>query len=309
MPSIKTLKTKNLVWVNVDKPNSTNINYLKKNFKFHELDLEACLPSLQHPKVVERPFYLFMILLFPVYDRKTKRTYPSEIDFFIGSNMLVTVHSDQLTPVNEIFKKYQNNPELFEKKFNEDFSELLYEILNGLLQYCFPMLNHLAVDVNEIESEIFAGKEKKMIQRILNVKQNIVNFRKSMQNQKNVMNKLIAQAPKFISLKPLKDYYTGLVDLTKDIWDILENLKETIHALEESNNSLVSFKLNDIMRSLTLIAVIIFPLQLIASIFVMHTTSGMPFLGMPYDFWMVIGLMAVVALLMVVFYKRKKWFY
>ena len=168
MPSIKTLKTKNLIWVNVDKPNSTNIKYLKKNFKFHDLDLQACLPSLQHPKVAQRPFYLFMILLFPVYDPETKRIHPSEIDFFIGSNMLVTVHSGDLEPVKKIFKKYQNNTELFEKKFLKDFSELLYEILNELLQYCFPMLNHLAIDINGVEREIFEGKErqKQMIGRM-----------------------------------------------------------------------------------------------------------------------------------------------
>lgn len=308
MPSIKTLKTKNLVWVNVDKPNTTNLNYLKKNFKFHDLDIEASKPSLQHPKVAERPFYLFMILLFPVYDPKTKRIYPSEIDFFIGSNMLVTVHTGELEPVNGVFKKYQNNPELFEKKFNEDFTELVYEILNSLLQYCFPILNHLSVDINETEKEIFEGKEKQMIGKILNIKRNIVNFRKSMQTQKNVMNKLISGAPKFLSLKPLKEYYTGLVDLTKDIWDILENLKETTHALEESNNSLVSFRLNNIMRALTMIGVIIFPLQLIASIFVMHTTGGMPFLDKEYNFFIVTGLMVFVAAVMIIFYKRKKWF-
>lgn len=304
MNTISTITTKNLTWVNVTKPGKRQMEYLKKKYNFHSLDLKDCLPPLQRPKLESRPDYLFMILLFPIYNRQHKAIFSSEIDFFISENYLVTVHSNELSPLVDLFKLAQ------EKSFQEKYLSgspaiLLYEILNHLLLYCFPILNHINLDIDKAEKQIFAGYEKRMVKEILVIKRNIVNFRKAMQSQKSVIRKLIAQAPRFFSIAKLNIYFNALVEHTKEIWDLLENYKDAINALHETNESLISFRLNDIMKLLTIISVVLLPITLIASIFSMNTP--MPFLRFASAFWIVLSGMFVISLIMIWYFRRKGW--
>lgn len=305
MNTTNIITTKNLIWVNVTKPGGKQIAYLKKKYNFHSLDLKDCLPPLQRPKLVIRPDYLFMILLFPVYNRKTKEVCPSEVDFFISGNCLVTVHSNKLSPLIDLFKVCQ------EKSFQEKYLSgssgvLLYEILNRLLLDCFPILNRISLNIDEAEKRIFIGYEKRMVREILIIKRNIVNFRKTMQAHKNVIRKLIARAPQFFSIAKLNIYFDSLVEHTKEIWDFLENYKEAIDALHQTNESLISFRLNDIMKLLTVISVTLLPVTLMASIFGMNTRN-MPIVSHPQGFWIVLLIMVLLILIMIRYFKRKGW--
>lgn len=301
----KQIITKNLTWTNLIKPNKKEAERLALDFGFHPLDIKDILPPLQRPKLVSRSKYLFMILLFPRYNRSTREIESSEVDFFITPSHLTTIQDGQLQPLVDLFKSYQENERKRIKYFNSN-STLLYEILNCLLNYCFPMLNHISLDIDKIEKEIFAGQEKEMVREISILKRNIVNFRKTMQGHKNVIKKLIEKAPRFFSTIPLTLYFNSLFEYTKDIWDQLENYKETIEALHETNESLLSFQLNQIIKTLTIFSVIVFPLTLLASIFSMDI-SGTPLVNMPNAFWIIIGIMLGGALIMFLIFKKKRW--
>lgn len=184
---------------------------------------------------------------------------------------------------------------------------LLYEILNELFLSCFPMLNHINLDIDEIDNKMFARNEEQMVEEISVIKLNIINFRKIMQLHKTIIKKLIEKAPQFFSTAKLNIYFHNLISHTKEIWDNLENYKDTINALHETNESLISFKTNEIIKTLTIFSVIVLPMTLMASIFGMNTLDGMPFLEGNYGFEIILGLMLVVALTMAVFFKKKKW--
>ncbi len=304
MPSpktIKTFQTKNFQWVNVANNGQKEIEYLEKKFGFHPLDLKDCLPPLQRAKLVTRKNYLFMILLFPVFERKTRVVHASEIDFFITKKMLITVHNNELTPLQDIFSKC-------EKKNSKcrNPAALLHEILNELLAGCFPMLVHISNDIDNVEEKLRTEFEKGTITEILRIKTNIVNFRKTMQPHKQVIRLLISEAPKFFPISQLKIYFNNLVNYTKEIWDLLENYKDTIDALHETNVSLIDFRINEIMKTLTIFSVVVFPLTLLAAIFSMNTL-GMPLSNHPYGFWIVLSLMLFGALGLLWFFERKRW--
>ncbi len=303
---IKILKSKNLTWINITKPAKKEIGYLQKYFDFHPLDLEDCLPPLQRPKLLEHHNYLFMILQFPVYNRKTKTLKSTEVDFFITPKHLITVHNNELKPLKDFFELCDKDISAQEKYINGDASSLLYEILDRLLNYCFPMLNHISQDIDNIEKEIFTGYEKKMVHKILNTKRNIVNFRKAMQAHKNVIKRLAARIPKFLERPKQKVYFNNLIEYTKDIWDLLQNHKETIDALHDTNESLISFRLNDIMKLLTIISVTLLPINMIASVFGMNT-EYLPLIKLSWGFWSILVIMLVVIAIMLVIFKKKKW--
>jgi len=304
--NINIIKSKNLTWINITKPGKKEIGYLAKNFDFHPLDLQDCLPPLQRPKLVEYPNYLFMILQFPIYNRKTRTINSSEVDFFITPKHLITVHNNKLQPLKDLFEKCSNDISFQEKYLNTGVAPLLYEILDKSLNYCFPMLNHISHDIDNIEKEIFSGYEKKIVYKILQTKRNIVNFRKAMQAHKNVIKRLASRIPEFLNKPKQKIYFNNLIEYTKDIWDLLQNHKETIDALHNTNESLISFRLNDIMKLLTLISVILLPINMIASIFGMNTIYT-PIVRKVWGFWIILAMMLAVTLIMIRIFKKKKW--
>ncbi|TSD04624.1 MAG: magnesium transporter [Parcubacteria group bacterium Athens0714_12] len=303
---IKIIKIKDLVWIDIVNAGEKEIKYLKQEFNFHPLDLKDCFPPLQRPKLIVQENYIFMILQFPFYNRETKEILPSEIDFFIGKNFIITHHLNELISIKDFFQDLQKNKEAQKKYLSNNPSIILYEILNKLLLYCFPMLNHINLDIDVVEKQIFNGQNKKIVKEILIIRRNIVNFRKTMQPHKSIVRKLIGIAPQFFSISKLNIYFNYLVENTKEIWDHLENYKDSIDALHNTNESLINFKTNEIIKTLTIFSVIVFPLTLLAAIFGMNAIN-MPFINLPYGFWYIIGIMLVGGILMFWVFKNKKW--
>lgn len=305
---IKKIAGSNLTWINITNPGDNEIEYLQENFGFHKLNLEDAHGDVrsQRAKFDEHENYLFLVLHFPIYNNQTQRISPAEVDFFIGKNYLITIHNNELEPLKNFFNLCDEYDTFRFKHLTKNPSVLLYEILDRLLDHCFPMMDHLAENIEDIEDNIFAGQEKEMVKDILLSKRNITNFRRIMQSHKTVIKKLIQIDNKFFPKLDMTRYYHNLIDLTKDIWEILNTEKETIDAIYETNESSLSFKLNDIIKTLTIFSVIVFPLTLLAAIFGMNTTY-LPLIGHPLDFWIIIGLMLLLTLVMFLYFKKKRW--
>ena len=310
MPQTQIIKTPRLNWINIINASEKEISFLQKKFKFDQLDLNDSFSHThaQRPKLNIRPDYLFIILLFPVYNRKTREITPAEIDIFLTKNQLITIHYNQLAPLRDIFANCQQSAKIREKFLAPGSLMSLYEILDRLYGSLFPMLDHISLDINNIEKNIFAGKERQMVYETLVVKRNIVYFRKIMQAHKSILKRFVNKKLFWADTNPDKTsrYYDDLLDHTKNVWDILENYQQTIDGLEDTNTSLVSFKLNDIMRTLTIFSVIVFPLTLMAAIFGMNV-NHMPIAGSNLDFWKIIAIMAAASLCMFAYFKHKKW--
>lgn len=302
---IRELTTPSLRWVNVTKPEKSELAYLAKEFKFHPLDLEDCASPAQRPKVDEYPHYLFLVLIFPLYDRKTGELVPAEVDFFISDKYIVTVHRSELFPFMEFFEQCRKDLAL-QKRVMASSDQLLYEILDRLLMHAFPMLDHIAVDISRLQKEIFAGKEQQFVREILATRRNIVAFRRIMAAHKSIIRRVKNKGAKFFKGKGLTFYFDNLVEHTKDIWDALENQKDSIDALKDTNEALISFQLNNIMKLLTIISVVLLPASLVANIFSTNAEYA-PIIGQSGDFWMLVGLMTIVGIAMLAFFRKKKW--
>ncbi|MFA6322632.1 MAG: magnesium transporter CorA family protein [Candidatus Buchananbacteria bacterium] len=299
----------NFTWINYENPAESEIKSLARKYKFHPLNVADCISTNQRTKVESYPGYLFFVLLFPYYVSDTREIKSAEINAFIGKGFLITINHGELKIFNDFFttlKNADNLPQLYPDKSPE---RLFYEICNKLFMYCFPMIDHLIVDCNNIEKAIFAGQERKMVSEILIIRRNITDFRKIMQVHKNVLKKAVnafKNNPNFV-IKKTDDYFESLIDFAKEIWDAMDNLKERIEAIQQTNESQISFQLSDIMRILTIISVLIFPITLISSIFGMNMVHSMPFINSIYGFWYVLGIMLVVVFIMLGIFKKKNW--
>ncbi len=299
----------NLSWINIINAKEKEIGYLKSKYKFKELDLNDSYAQqyAQRPKFHQRNNYFFLILQFPYYDKNKREIVAEEIDFFVTKHEIITVHKNNLEPIVTFFNECKKNKFVSEQYLGIDNAALLYEIIIRLQYYTYPILDHISVDIQNIERNIFADKERQMVNEILYIKRNILNIRKIMEAHKNVMQKIVKENIKFFPTQKQSIYYEHIIEHTKDIWGIMEGQKDMIEALENTNATLVSFKLSDIMRILTIFSVVLIPLTLLASIFGMNTVHAMPFIDSPYGFWLVIGIMFLLMLGMLSFFKSKKW--
>ncbi|MBU0613589.1 magnesium transporter CorA family protein [Patescibacteria group bacterium] len=306
--NIHEIKTKKLRWININNPAQEEIEYLRDEFDFHPLALEDCVTPTHRSKIDEYKKYYFMVLLFPIYDRKSREIRPAEVHFFIGKGFLVTIHDNELPPLVDMFRLCQNSQEARQKHFEESIDMLLYYILEKLLLYIYPMLDHLSLDIDSSEKEIFSGNEKKMVEEILVIRRNITDFRKIMQVHKKTLQKLTSwlQANDNFAITKNDLHYSNLIDHTKEFWDALGGYKEAIEALQETNESLISHRINDIMKTLTVISLTMLPVTVIASIFGMNFKS-IPLADSPNGFWILILVNVLVISTIALYFKRKRW--
>jgi magnesium transporter len=306
---IKIINVKNFYWYNIISPENPEIDFLKEKFKFHPLDLHDALISkhAQRPQISPRDEYTFLVFLFPIYNRETRSIFPAEIDFFIGPNFLITLHDNSLFTLRDLFEQSLNYEYYRDQYVIHGPVLLLFSILEKLLLQCFPMLDHLAEDNKKIEDKIFKNKEREMVKEILIIKRNIANFRSIMQSHRTIIKKLMDLNLKYFNIKNYKIYFEQLLVQTKDIWEILDGHKETIDTLQETNESAISFRINDVMKTLTIISVIFLPLTLIASIFGMNITH-IPIVNEPFGFWIILSIMMLAIIAMLLIFKSKKWY-
>lgn len=309
-----------LVWLNISNAGKSEIEYLRKNYNFKLAHLQASSSKAtsQRPLAERDKDYFFMILHFPIFQQMAHESTDqrvevmnniigAEIEFFIGHGFLITLPTSQIDPLNEFFnlcKKDENSTLAYKY---ESSAILLYELLEKLIIYTYSLLDRNSIAVAQAEEVIFSQQQKKAASLILTLRHNIINIRKIMQGHKNIILKLMQLESSIIPADQIKKYYNGLIEHTKRIWEILENQREMIEVLYDTNESLLNYRLNNIMKTLTIFYVIFLPLSLLAGIFGMNTTNGMPFMHNSHGFSIVIGIMIFSCLGMLLFFEKKKW--
>ena len=283
--------------------------WLEEHFEFHALDYEDVASRNQRPKIDEYDDYLFIVLYFPVFDKKVGRLNAGELDIFIGPDYLITLPNQPIPPVEYLFERCRSSEEVREALLSKGAGYLLYKIVDNAFDYCFPMLRKVGNKLERIEEEIFEGRSEEVVRDISNVKQEIINFRKIIRPQRAVLRDLERTKQRYLA-DDLEIYFDDINDASERIWDMLENYKEVVEALEDTNESVIAHRFNDVLRILTVFSIVFLPATLIASIWGMNV--GLPGGGDPASssktvFWIVI--LAIVMLLggMITFFRRRGW--
>jgi len=293
-----------LTWVHLTSPTAEEAAQLADRFGWHALDLEDVLSKRQRPKVDEYPEYLFVVLHFPAYDKAVQRLNAAELDVFLGPDFLITLPNVELLPVTRLFARCENDEELRETLFSKGSGYLLYHVLDDLFDYCFPILDKIGHKLDSIEDDMFEGAAEDVVRDISNVKQEIISYRKIIKPERSTLRVLEARTQRFLP-QDLEVYFDDVVDAAERIWDLLDNYKEVVEALEDTNESVISHRQNDVLRILTIFSVTMLPLSLLAGIFGMNV--GFPGEGTHQAFWIIVGAMIATLVAMVAFFRYKRW--
>lgn len=302
----KTPKEK-LTWIDIANAGKKEIEYLRKNYDFSLSHLQASSSKTmsQRPVVEKNDKYLFLILHFPVFEKENIAA--GEIEFFIGKDYIITLHNNNIKALGDFFSRYKKDTNSFMSYEYESTGVLLYEILDRLINDCYSLLDYNSVKISEVEELIFSQEQKIAAGKILSMRRNIINIRKIMQNHKNIIKKLAHSDIGFNPEDKIKRYYNLLLENTKRLWENFDNQKDMIEVLNSTNESYMNDRISEIMKTLTIFSVIVFPLTLFAAVFGMNTTKGMPFMDNENGFWIIIAIMMTASLIMLLIFERKKW--
>jgi magnesium transporter len=292
-----------LRWINIERPRQIDRAWLEEHFDFHPLDYEDVYSRNQRPKVDVYDDYMFVVLHFPAYDKQIGRLNAAELDVFVGPDYVVTLPNQPIPPVEYLFERCRTREDVREQIFSKGPGYLLYKIVDDCVDASFPMLRKMGNKLERLEEEIFEGRSREVVRDLSNVKQEIINFRKIVRPQRSALRDL-ERTRRYIPAD-LEVYFDDIIDASERVWDMLENFKEIVEALEDTNESVISHRLNDVLLFLTAFSVIMLPLTLIASIFGMNV--HVPGEGTVEGFWLVIGVMVVTLVGMLAMFRRRGW--
>ena len=304
-PRPEIIETARLRWINIDEPRLADRQWLAETFGFHELDLEDVASHNQRPKVDEYEDYLFLVMQFPRFDKDRGRLHAAELDIFIGPDFVITLPNEEILPLPAMFERVLTREDVREQLMSKGSGYLLYEILDRCVDASFPMLGQLGRKLRRLEDDIFeGGRSSEIVREISNAKQEIINFRAIIRPQRAVFRALERAKQRYLS-EELDIYFDDLTDASERIWDVLENFMEIVNGLESTNESVISHRLNDVLRVLTAFSVVVLPLTLVASIFGMNVQF--PGESSVEAFWVILAIMVVLLAGMVTFFRSRGW--
>src|SRR5437879_9070426 len=230
-PRVAELSGEGLTWIHLESLEPEIVNQLRARFGWHPLDVEDVLSKRQRPKIDDYADegYLFGVLHFPVYDRSIQRLNAAELDFFIGPDYLVTLPAVELLPVTRLFSRCEEDEAFREQLFSKGSGRLLYEVLDDLFDYCFPILDKINHKLDSLEDDVFEGRSEEVVRDISNVKQEIISYRKIIKPERSTLRLLERHVERFLPEEP-ELYFDDIVDASERGWDILDNYTEVVEA-------------------------------------------------------------------------------
>lgn len=303
-PSVKEissyLKENNLVWLDIKDPQEADYKLITELFTVHALAIEDMKTGYSLPKIVSFPDSSFIIWQALGKEQADEFETP-RLYFLISSNYLLTLHEGEMPVLNEVIATCERDEALFRL----GTGMILYTILDDLVDQYFLILDKLSDQVDLLEDKMFGEPTSRQVREIFDLKRKMLVIRRMAAPEREIINAILRRELPYIG-REMEAYYEDIYDHLVRIIDLIDTLRDLISGAMEIYLSNISNKLNVIMKTLTIVATIMMPATLIASIFGMNF-KFMPWLSSPYAFTGTIVVMILIALVMLLWAWRRKW--
>ncbi|MBI5529580.1 MAG: magnesium/cobalt transporter CorA [Deltaproteobacteria bacterium] len=291
-----------LLWVDLAAPSEDEWRKaLVETFNFHPLAVEDAVQDVHHPKVDGYDGYVYLVVHGVRLEHKNRVVRTEELDIFLGKNFVVTHHREPISTIDDVIALCAKD----ERRLKLAPDMFVAELLGSLIDHYLPVIDAIDAELDEVEGTAIKRPDPKVLDKILSLKRSISNIRRVVGPQREVINKIIRGDFPIVSEKS-RPYFRDVYDHIVRIIDINDAERDLSSGLLDLYLSVVSYRLNDVMRVLTVVTVIIMPLTLISSIYGMNF-KNMPELGWHYGYFGILGLMAALAVGLVVFFRKRRW--
>ena len=290
------------VWVDLEDPTEFESETLIEIFNFHPLAVEDAINDLSQPKLDDYEEYLFLVMHGADYTTKDEFA-TMELDIFFNKNFVVTVHKKPMKSVSQMREIITKKPSGY---FHDGPEMLVHAVLDRLVDNFNPLLNRYDEVLDQIEEKVLTETNGEFLKQILQLQKNVWLMRRLIGPQRDTMNQLSRNTTSFIKKKNLI-YFRDVYDHLFQIYQTTEAFCEMLTGILQVHFSHASTKLNEVMKTLTVLATMSLPSMVIASIYGMNF-KHMPELSWEHGYWFALSLMFLSSTIVVIFMKIKKWF-
>ncbi|MDO9548359.1 MAG: magnesium/cobalt transporter CorA [Candidatus Marinimicrobia bacterium] len=291
-------------WINITGLNDLDlIEKIGEIFEIHPLVLEDVVDTDHRPKFEEYDDYYYSIVKMLTYDDKKKEMNSEQVSFIIGKNYLITFQEIEGDVFNTIRERLRKNKGRVRR---EDSDYLCYTLMDAIVDNYFYVLETIAEETEQLEDILLKNADASVLQRIHQQKRQLIFMRKSVWPLREILNNIDRLESDLVKSSS-KLFFRDVYDHTIQIIDTVENLRDIVTGMLDIYLSTVSNRMNEVMKVLTIIATIFIPLTFLAGIYGMNF-QYMPELAWKFGYPMALAVMVSVGIVMLVFFKRKKWF-
>jgi magnesium transporter len=295
----------NLVWVSLEHPTTEEaLAVLQDLFHFHPLAIEDCLNSgYQTPKVDDYGRYIFIIAHAIHSGEDYARVKTMELNIFLGENYIVTLFLDEhMPPVDQLWHQLEKDERLAQN--GVDF--MCHRLLDYLVDDYMPVLDNLDDEIEWLEDQVLERPSPQLLERILMLKHTLINLRRIMSPQREVLNRLSRDDLRMIG-QQTRIYFRDVYDHMVRFQDLIESLRDIVTGAMDIYLNSTSLRLNEIMKALTIVSTIFLPLSFVAGVYGMNF-AFMPELTKNWGYPMVWGVFIMIVVGMLGFFKYRGWF-
>jgi magnesium transporter len=303
---LKKQNYKAITWVNSESPTKDEARQMMEEYNLSpEVAQDILLPTFKD-KIVSLADYVYLVLHFPAFKHTHSKSHRQEIDFVIGKDFIITNRYESIDSMEKYAKIFEVNS-ILDKNQNEiGTGELFVAMIKTIYQSLSDELDSINYLLREAEKNIFAGKEREMVFELSRVGREIINFNHIIIPQGDILETLKKDGEKIFG-KHFSLQLSGIINEYYKITKTLENVTEVLRELRETNNSLLSTKQNEIMKTLTIFTFFALPFSIITGFFQMNTIKT-PIVGGEYGWFVIVGIELTVLLFVFLIAKKKKWF-
>lgn len=292
-----------VIWIDMESPTADDEQILLDVFKFHPLTVEDCRENRHYPKIEEFDGYIYFIVHGVTADISPDRFNTIELDGFLGPNYVITYHHAMFRSINNVKQLLRTTPIACQR----GPAFLLHQILDQIVDFYSPVLDDFDDRIDRLEQDIFALKRpnSEILTDIMALKRSVLRLRRISGKQMDILHRM--SRGEFVLIpNDMRPFYRDVYDHLIRVVDLSESYRDLISGSLDAYLSVVSNRMNEIMKVLTIFSAIMLPLTFIAGVYGMNF-DNMPELHSRYGYFAVIVVMLVVAVGMLMFFKRRGW--
>ena len=305
------IRNNGFTWIDIVKPNRSEMKKLSERFPFHELNLEDCLSKIQIPKIDRYEDHAFVILNFPTLE-KERIPRSRQLAAFIGSGYLVTVHEGELKPISEIFQQCLQSDKAKQELMGRSAGYLFHSIIDALTDDLLNLVRKIVGNIEDIEDVVF-DEQANVAGEISYIRRQITVLRRIAIPLKRTVNEIATKDIRRFSEEDLTLYFDDVNDHIDKVIDTLEESKETIEIYKDTDYLHGTDRSNKILAILTIIFTLSMPVTIMSSLYGMNVDipiiedASLQLLGRYTTFILIVVGSSAIAVAMALYFHKIKW--
>ena len=295
-----------LVWVDVVSPTPEEVRSLMEEFSLDPLIADELMVPSVRSRVDARDEYFYLVLYFPALkDQHEVAGTPVELDIIVGKQWIITTRYSAIDLLHRFVNRFEVDTVLEDQSMREHAGLVFFHMLTEIYTSLHDELAYIGVRLDSAEDHIFSGKEKEMVEELSKISRHLLNYSQALDGHGAMLQSVVTPGVALFGYEYARHMRSVIGEYDR-LANVVQSNRAILNELRQTNDSLLTTKQNELMKTFTILVFVTFPLTLFTNIFSMRTDHN-PIIGHPWDFWIIVGIMLSAAVAFFAYFKHKRW--